>query len=100
MSGSKTYPLSHDNSSQASNASSQHQLSDAIKLLINSQTEVISASKTVAKPTPYAPPPYKQIITNIYDMKVDNINTGDLMKHVNVTCDSISNSLTFYRTIY
>jgi len=46
MSGSKILPLSPDHIGQASNVSSQHQLSDAIKLLIDSQTEVISACKT------------------------------------------------------
>ena len=98
-SGTKKLPLSSDHIGKASDVSSQNDMSDIIKLLVESRTDVLKACQTTANPTPYIPP-HKKVITNFYNLQVDNINTGDLMKNVNVTCDSMESFLTFYRTIY
>ena len=44
--------------------------------------------------------PQKQIITNFYQLQIDNVNAADLMKTVNISCESLDNFVTFYQTLH
>ena len=69
-------------------------MSDTIKLLVESQTNVLNTCKIAKNPDLYIPL-HKEVITNFYSLQVSNINTGNLMKNANITCNSLKNILIF-----
>ena len=39
-------------------------------------------------------------VNSFESLEIENVNTSDLMKNINISQDSLENFLTFYQTLY